>query len=313
MKTPGLEERFLQPAGWQWHNFMHNGRQVRFGRVMPQNPEAIIVCLPGLSEFAEKYYETAHDCLKRNFGFYVIDWLGQGKSERLVRNSQKRHSLGYVQDVEVLHTLITQHIEKNAPLAMLAHSMGAHIGLHYLIKHPGIFSCACLSAPLLAVKGLQILPGPLAGLATRITSLLAPLSYVAGFSDWRESVRTTPALNFFSGDEVRSAIHNAWCLADPDLQVGGITYGWLYETHKSCLELWRKERLKSVAIPCVIGLAGRENFVSNAAIRKAASIMPNAKLLEFPDSRHEILMESDEIRNKLLDAFYELIRTRKQG
>jgi hypothetical protein len=67
-KPPALETRFLEPAGWRW-GFITNGKgkKLRYGMVMPQNgkPDAVVVVLPGLSEFSEKYFEIASAMLAR--------------------------------------------------------------------------------------------------------------------------------------------------------------------------------------------------------------------------------------------------------
>lgn len=313
MNIPAIEERFLQPANWQWSVFKRGGRTLRYGFVFPEGktPDAVVVCLLGLSEFAEKYFETARDCLGQNLAFFVIDWMGQGKSDRYIANSQKRHSLGYQHDIEDLHAFTTQYVQPQTgqiPLVLLAHSMGAHIGTHYLLQHPGIFRCAGFSAPLFYLKVFEHLPAALALGVAKVVNSLFSQNYVQGFGDWRKEVRSTPAINFYSGDDVRAAVHNAWCLSDTKLQVGGITYGWILETHKSCMKLWKNSALKAIKIPCFIASAGKETFVSNNAIRRASKIMPNAKLLELPDSRHEILMERDSIRKAFVDGFFKLVR-----
>lgn len=320
MSTPALEERFLQPPGWRWHSFTRDGRKLRFGTVAPQNniPNAVVVCLPGLSEFGEKYFEVARTCLDMNLSFWVFDWMGQGKSDRYLKNlPNRRHSRGYARDVDDLHDFILGYIKHSAvhpdvgriPMAMLAHSMGAHIGLHYMARHPGIFECAAFSAPLLGLKAFSHIPDSLAFAATWFINAFADTSYVQGFGDWHADIRP-PGENHFSLDPARPAVHNAWSLADPALQVGGITYGWLYETQKSCMALRKKGVLQSIQAHCLLALAGHEAFADNAAIRKAASVMPHAKLLEFPESRHEILMERDEIRQAFFEAFHTLIKER---
>ncbi len=320
MTIPTLEERFLEPPGWRWHHFKRDGRRLRFGTASPKDkiPDAIVVCLPGLSEFAEKYFETARDCLNMNLAFWVFDWMGQGKSDRYMKDSQKRHIRTYQRDVDDLHALIMDYIKHSAvhpdvgriPMVMLGHSMGAHIGLHYLLRYPGSFECATFSAPLLRLKVFDAIPSPLARWIVGGKSFFSDTRYAPGMGNWRESIRTMPRLNYFSDDAIRAAVHNAWCLADPDVQVGGVTWGWLSETHKSCMALWKNNAIKTIDTHCIMAVAGKERFVSNRAIRKAAQIMPNVTLLELPESKHEILMEREDIRKVFIKAFYDLIKER---
>ena len=312
---PPLEDRFLQPPGWRWHSFTRNGRRIHFGSVFPEDekPDAIIVCLPGLSEFSEKYFEVARDCLKRNYAFWVIDWMGQGYSDRYITNSHKRSSYGFQNDIDDLHELIVGYIKHSSvrtdkgriPLAMLGHSMGGNIGLHYLSQHPGVFECAAFTAPLLGVKALIDIRYPT--LTTKLAYWIMGKRYVPGGSDWNALLRDDAAPGMFSFDPVRAALHNAWCLADPKLQVGSPTYGWLYHAHQSCLSLNKPQTLSAIQTPCLIALAGHEAYVDNAAIRAAVDQIPQANLLELPDAAHEILMETDTVRDRFLDAFTALI------
>ncbi len=136
--VPALESRFLEPTGWRWDFFTNGqGKKLRYGMVMPPagKPDALVVVLPGLSEFCEKYFEIARAMLERNLGLFVLDWRGQGKSDRYLDNPHKRHSEGFDRDVADLHQLTTQQVlpaASGAPLVMLAHSMGGNIGLRYL-------------------------------------------------------------------------------------------------------------------------------------------------------------------------------------
>lgn len=320
MSLPSLEDRFLEPPGWRWHKFKHKGCILRFGTASPANsiPDAVVVCLEGLSEFGEKYFEVARTCLDKNLAFWVFDWIGQGQSSRYLGNPHKRHSHGFHQDVDDLHALILGYIKHSSvhpdrgriPLVMLAHSTGGNIGMHYLAKYPGIFECAAFTAPLLGLKAIRFLPGILAQGLAGMLNLGFNSFYIPGHTDWRECARNNPIKEMFSGDPQRRLVHNAWCLIDPSLQVGGVTFGWIYHAIKSCAELNRPGILESIQTHCLIALAGKDDFVDNGRILEAAARLPHAETIEFPESRHEILMEKDSIRSPFFDAFYTLIRER---
>ena len=113
-KHPDLDDRFLEPEGWRWHHFTRENRNLRFGSVFPQDsiPDAVVVCLPGLSEFAEKYFEVARTVTRHNMAFWVLDWMGQGKSGRYLKNPHKRHSHGFQKDIDDLHYFICEHIKR---------------------------------------------------------------------------------------------------------------------------------------------------------------------------------------------------------
>lgn len=313
---PRLEERFLEPEGWRWHSFEREERRIHFGCVFPEDgkPDAIVVCLPGLSEYCEKYFEVARDCLKRNLAFWVIDWMGQGYSDRYFDGSQKRHSYGFQHDVDDLHDFILGYIKHSSvrtdqgriPLAMLGHSMGGNIGLHYLAQHPDVFECAAFTTPLLGVKALKDIPYP--DFTTKIANLLLGKRYVPGGGDWDEGIRANADCEEFSHDPIRRNVHNAWCITDPKLQIGSPTFAWLYHAHQSCLKLQDPATLSKIETPCLLGISGQDTLIDNDAILRAQKDLMHSETIEFAHSGHEVLMETDDIRGVFLDKFYTLIK-----
>lgn len=314
--------RFQQPEGWRWHTFTNpSGQKLRFGTVSPKSriPDAVVVVLPGLSEFAEKYFELAHDLLDRNLSVWVMDWQGQGLSNRLLANRQKRHSSGFDNDLSDLHYFLVEYVKHASvhpdvgriPMVMLAHSMGGNLGMRYLIEHPGMFCSAAFSAPMTSIAAIKPLP---LSVAVDISALLkecSNMSYVFGGKDWSPADRDTPSKNIFSSDPVRSRIHNAWCLKNPDLQVGNVTFGWLHAALRSCAALQHTIKATPIEIPCLFGLAGHDKLVDNNATRKLAKALPQGKILELPEAMHEIMMERDPIRNEFLNTFATMLADNK--
>ncbi|MFN3826025.1 MAG: alpha/beta fold hydrolase [Micavibrio sp.] len=325
-QTPALESRFQMPAGWRWHTFTNpQGRKIRFGTVAPESriPDAVVIVAPGLSEFGEKYFELAHDLLKRNLSMWVIDWQGQGLSDRhLKKNPHKRHTTSFEDDVADFHFFIMEYVKHSAvhpdvgriPLVLLGHSMGGSIGLRYLYRHPDMFACAAFTSPMLGIRDIRIIPRPLRGLLTGLLAEVAGNSYVFGGSDWNAQSRNNPGHNIFSSDPARDSVHNSWCLQNPALQVGSPTFRWLHEAEKSCAYLRQPQILENIKTPVLIALATQDKLIDNQAARKAARLLPNAHLIEIEGARHEILMESDAMRNHFLQAFEDLLtRTQVRG
>jgi len=312
-KSPNIEERFLQPKGWRWHHFQHKDRILRFGMLPVKDgivAKATIICLPGLSEFGEKYYETARWAQDNDFSFWVLDWAGQGRSSRPFSNRQKRHSKTYQDDIDDLHYFIMKYVRYASvapdvgriPLSMLAHSMGGNIGMHYLAQHPGVFECAIFSAPMMGIKALTALPASVALVLSGCLKILFGSFYVFGGGDWNG--KKAP----LSSDPVRNKILNQWFERDPELRTGDVTFGWVFAGLRSCFQLQNKKLLSSIQTHCTFAKAGQDQLVDNKAIERVAQRVQNGKMLELPDSQHEILMEIDPIRNEFLDAFYRSIK-----
>ncbi len=307
-----LEKRFQQPEGWRWHNFERNGRKIRFGSVFPKDktPDAIVVCLQGVREFSEKYFETANWCLSQNLAFWTLDWAGQGLSTRYLSDPQKRHSMGFKQDIEDLHYFIDEYIKHSSvstdkgriAMALLGHSMGANIGLRYLYHYPDTFECAAFTAPMTGIKVFRFIPQRLALIAAYFCNLIAGQKYIPGGNNWDK--RTEKAR--LTKDPLRHQIEEIWCKKNPDLRCGDVTLGWVYNAQKSCLDLQKKHR--DILTPCLVAIAGHEDLVDNRISHKIMSGMADVQTIDYPGSYHEILMEQDDIRDNFLGHFYNLIK-----
>lgn len=291
---------------------------MRFGTVAPKDgvPDAVVIGLQGLSEFGEKFYEVAHNMLDRNISFWMMDWHGQGLSDRPLKDKQKRHSTGFENDVADLHYFIREYVKHAAvhpdvgriPLVMLGHSMGANIGMRYLAEHPDVFSCAAFSAPMLGISALDFAPSWAKLKLTALFKEAADQAYTFGGGPWKAESRANPGGNIFSSDPVRDAVHNAWCLHDKRLQVGSVTFGWLHAAQKSCETLADPAYAARIKTPCLMALAGEEALVNNTIGRATIANIPHAKVLELREAKHEILMESDRHRNVFLREFDRLLR-----
>lgn len=307
------------PAGWRWHSFDNpKGRRIRFGTAAPAHgiPDAIVIGLQGLGEFTEKYFETANDLISRNLSFWMMDWQGQGQSHRPLKDPHKRHSDGFDADVSDLHYFIMEYVKHSAvhpdvgriPLVFLGHSMGANIGLHYLKQYPDLVACAAFTAPLVKIRATRFLPDWAAlGLTGTLAELMDQTYLEWGGKQWSPAMREGRRSDIHSSDPARKAVHNAWCLHDPALQVGNITYVWLHEAHLACARLRKKGYLESIETPCLFALAGQEALVDNDTARKALSAMPHAVITDLPEAKHEILMERDDIRDAFFKSFAELL------
>lgn len=320
--TPDLTEKFLPPIGWRTHSFTNpdTGHDIHFGSVFPQGDTpatAIVVCLPGLSEFSEKYYEVAHDMLARGYAFWCIDWHYQGRSGRMKKFPHRRHSDGVESDLSDLHQLIKDYIKPasvhrdkgRTPLIMLAHSMGGNIGLRYLAAHPEVFSAAAFSAPLLGIYKFSWAMEWLAKLLSCVPFINC--NYVPKGKDWYELKRKGDGSDIFSSDPMRDTLHGTWSKSDEHLQVGDPTIRWVAEMLKSFAALRKSGVLESITIPVVLGLAQNDTIIDNKAIQTAASRLPNAELVEICDARHEILMEQDCHRDTFFAAFDKMLKEHK--
>src|SRR6201990_2626142 len=69
-----------------------DGVLLRFARFDPPPGRKGTLCVfPGRAEFIEKYFEVVHDARRRGFAVAILDWRGQGLSDRALANARKGH------------------------------------------------------------------------------------------------------------------------------------------------------------------------------------------------------------------------------
>lgn len=312
MYPDNLEDRFKAPENWQTGNFEHNGHSIHYGYALADTPKGTIVLVSGLSEFTEKYYEVAKELLSRGLSVFTMDWYGQGRSSRPLSNPQKRYSEGFDQDASDLGYFISNIVKdktNHQTLILLAHSMGGNISMRYVINNPATFDAIAVSSPMFGILALQPFPD---WLVRTLLCLLQPFSkfYVAGGHDWTPEIRGSKDNDIFSSDPLRKTLHNAWCLHAPVLQVGSPTFGWVKAATESCRILLSHD-YSSFKTPCLFATGGQEELVDRDKIRQMAEKIPHATLLEHPKAKHEILMETDDVRNAFWDAFDKMLEDHK--
>lgn len=313
--SPALPPQFLAPDGWQTGTFTHpeTNHTIHYGYALPDNPSAIVVCLPGLSEFTEKYYETARDMLARGYGFFCIDWAYQGRSTHMDAYPQRRHSDGFETDLDDLSYWIDKIIRPKSasvPLLLLAHSMGGNLALRFLSDNPRTFAAAAITSPLLGIYNFTVYLKAFACIVRPFRKWIGA-HYVPGGKDWHETMRKSDGTDIFSSDPVRDTVHNIWCKHDQALQVGSPTFEWVLNALGSCARLLAKGTIERIKTPTLIALAGDDKIVDNRFIHLAAARLPKGKLLELDGANHEILMERDIWRNAFLGAFDKFLEENK--
>jgi lysophospholipase len=308
-----LPKNFTEPDNFQWGHFKNaKGADVRYGLAKAEGEsKGTMVIGPGFRENGEKYFEVMRDMQKRGFDVYVMDWRGQGGSERFIKGSQKAHHEGYDEQIATLHQFVDTVIPATSkkPLMLMAHSMGAHIGLRYLNEHPGVFDSAILTSPMFDIVTAGV-PKKLARQMAKFAKAGNYLEkYVPGGTDW---VEDTFKDNKKTSDPVRFAAEQEISRTNDNLKIGEPTYGWVYHTFTSIDVLNDEDYLKAIETPILMEVSGKEQIVDRAAQDRALTLLPNVRKVEIADSKHEIWMERDDLRNKWLEKVDEFTAERLQ-
>ncbi|RDJ21743.1 alpha/beta hydrolase [Bosea caraganae] len=286
-----------------WLAATNDGAALRFASWRPtvKAVRGTVVLVQGRAEFIERYSETIAELRRRGFHVLAFDWRGQGGSQRFVGRARKGH-VGRLRHYErdlALAMAEMQALPK--PHFVLAHSMGAALCLDAARR--GALPAARLVA-LAPMLGLTMIERP--GLAERLANVLFWLglgrSFVPGGGD--TAIATKPFEgNRLTGDPVRYARNSALSAAARHLSIGDPTIAWVRTAFRLMARLNAPAAARDVRVPTLIIAAGQDPVVSTPAIERFAARLKTGSALVLPTSRHEILMETDDIRARFWAAF----------
>ncbi|WP_243698692.1 alpha/beta fold hydrolase [Paracoccus alkanivorans] len=265
------------------------------------DPVGAVLLFPGRTEYIEKYAAFARQLTDSGYEVLAIDWRGQGLSDRLIDDPRPGHIgkfTDYQRDV-IEMVVAASRVDLPKPWHLLAHSMGGCIGLAALADELPVAS-AVFSAPMWGIES-HGLPRPavlaVASLASRLGfgERPAPGTGAKG-SYFIDEAFGSNLLTHDLGEWTR-LLHEA--AAWPDLTIGGASFHWLGEALRECTRL---AQMPSPDLPMTVSLGDGEKIVSAEAIRNRAGRWDDARLLEFEHCRHEIMMETPDLRERFLDA-----------
>jgi lysophospholipase len=288
------------------YNFMatSDNQHIRYGIWYSHNQKkrSSVVLLNGRKEFMEKYAETIRELNQRGFNVYSLDWRGQGLSSRTLANRHKGFIKNYDNYLDDLNLFISKIVQPEATssLIILSHSMGGHIALRFIHDHPKLVDKAVLVSPM-----IDISTSPLPGWFIRFIAWIAIKaglnhSYIIGSGDYTvEKFKD----NRLTSDPERFMDENEAIAENPDLALGGVTYGWLSATFESIDILTKPDFAEKITTPILIASAGCDRVVSIKAQKTICALLPKCRFAEITGARHEIFKETDAVRSIFWDEF----------
>lgn len=263
------------------------------------------VCLfTGRGEFIEKYFETVTDLRRRGFAVAMMDWRGQGGSERQLRNPAKSHAEDFADFGDDLRLFMNEIVLPDcpAPFFGMAHGMGAHVLVRQAVMSVCWFDRLVLSSPMIDLVP-QIANAPLwrLSLEARILMGLGDFFVAGGRSIPRETAPFSGAC--LTTDRLRYERVRDVLAASPQLATGSPTLGWLHAAARSIMHINAPAFATSLRVPVLIVAAGNDTIVSTRATENFAMRAKNCRHIVIPGARHDILQERDEIRDQFWAAF----------
>lgn len=265
-------------------------------------PRGTILLLQGRAEFIEKYAETIKRLCVNGFAVASFDWRGQGGSARQLRNGRKGHVEDFEDYLLDLDGMTAQMRARDMPepWLLLGHSMGGAIALKSLARGPSPFRRAVLCAPLVKVANLWS-ERAARSFARALTGLGFSTAFVPGGSGL--SISEAPfENNKLTHDAARYAHAKAFLAAEPALAIGDPTIGWVDAMFSTLEEFDAPDFGANNTTPILMLLAGADRIVDSRAAARLATRLRAASAIEIPASRHEIMMERDDLQHLFWQA-----------
>jgi len=266
-----------------------------------------IILQSGRTEFIEKYYEVIEGFISRGYCVAAMDWRGQGLSERTSKNIRLGHIDSFQEyDKDLIKTLVLYQELCPKPWIGFGHSMGGCLMASNFVENEENYEALILCAPMISI---QI--NPFLEILVKVAGLISSL----GFKDlafnkpnwdnkkgWLEEEFKG---NFLTSDKYRFDRVYRLISKEHGLGVKGLSIGWIYEAIKRTNQFKDKKWGSNVEKPSLLLNATQDRLVSPSGNVQILSRFKNSHA-ENIDSRHEIFMESDQIRNqawKKVDEF----------
>lgn len=252
-----------------------------------------LLFLGGRGDFTEKYLEALAHWHEGGWSLAGFDWRGQGGSGRYLADPLICHIPDFDPLLADLEAFVAGWTSATpAPHVIVAHSMGAQLTLRLLAARSGLVARAVLLAPMI---GIRPLPAPIA----RAVAGAASLSGRGERRIWERDLGNYGGRMTSCPD--RQADKIWWKAAQPDIASGAPSWGWLKAACASIATLPLR-RLAGIETPLLMLASKRDPVIDVAALRRAAALLPNARLRLFDGKGHELLREADRVRLPVLAA-----------
>lgn len=250
----------------------------------------------GRGDFIEKYLEAVSHWHSKGWNVASFDWRGQGDSRGDIVGG---HLVSFDPLLDDIDGLLADWLKATpGPHILIGHSMGGHLALRLVAERNPKLDALVLVAPMLGINARPLPP--------RFSRFVAQSLCLIGLGKRRafknKERPATPGISrrrFLTSSAERYEDELWWKERQPGFELGPPSWGWLAAAYRS-IARFTPQRLERVSLPVLIIATERDRLVSADAIRRAASLMPNAELFMFSDAAHEILRESDSFRLEAL-------------
>ncbi len=283
----------------------------RFDWAAEGEPRGSILFVGGRGDIFEKYLELFAHWHAQGWNVTSLDWRGQGGSGRLTPDPH----VGHVDDFAIFISDFAAFYaewsaETTGPRVMMGHSMGGHLLLRAAVERVADPDAMVLVAPML---GLRNALG--AGLGERVARMIGGLGNSARAA-WKGNekpggLETRQMLLTHDADRYADEIW--WQETNPAIVTGPPSWKWVIEAFASTRELRQSPALKSMRIPTLMLVPMADQLVDAKAAIAIGAKLPDCRVLRFgKEAAHEVLRETDSVRNRAIGEIDIFLASRAQ-
>jgi len=281
-----------------------DGKKLHYHYFPNPNAHSNLIIVTGWTEAAPKYAEVIYDLHQAGVETFIMDWRGQGLSDRLIEDPQVTWVADYGDFVKDLHQFVTEVVKPRArhPLIIMGHSMGANVITLYMTQHPEVFDRAVLSSPMLDMKlgSIPISVGRAVSWLYDFVGLGARMVWGHTYFD------PSKAENWVSHSESRWRFWVQYKTDHPEYVLNAASFRWVLEGLRATE--YMKENAHLIRVPLLMLQAGRDLYVATGGQDRVCEKAYYCKKITYPFAKHEILNEVDLIRQDAMDEVIRFLR-----
>ncbi len=308
-----LEKRQAEIAEFVNENLVHStfrgsgDKQLAWAHLPGDKNLPPIVISEGLGEsipyYSEFFYDLVHQ-LENKQSVYIFDLRGQGLSEHLSDHPgviHVDHFENYVSDLEKFVEKIVQP-NHELPARILAHSTGALVALKLLSRRPELAEKILFVTPLFGIDYGSMPSWTMNWLAVILDSI--------GFRKRFIPFRQNKVFPSFSGNRLTTSearyVHIQRTLEGQARPASvGPSVGFVRQVQIALNDI---DALTSkFSVPAMVLTADEDAFVSTAHAQHSCKSMKTCTSYAFSKSKHVVLHERDEIREKVLSLIRDFL------
>lgn len=277
-------------------------KELYYKKFILKDSKGSVVISHGFTEYIERYNEMIYYFLNEGYNVFIMEHRGHGRSGTLGKEDITQIDVEnfdyYILDFKKFIDEIVLPENNNNKLFLFAHSMGGGIGAKFIEDYPEYFDAAILSSPMLEIHTGEYQSG--------IAKIIANIAYNFGFGDkyvfGEEKFNSAYGLDGSGTSSKNRYDYNYNILmGNEQLQRGGASFRWLYNSFKATNKIIDKENASKVKIPVLLFQSENDTYVKPKGQNQFAKYAQNCELISVAGAKHEIYREKDEIQKPYLE------------